>query len=113
MRSMQRQAYCALVVGALVATLGSWQESWASSTEPIRSRPHETVNPLDTSNPIYYPVSLSAAAGVETVEPEALLRQFMERHTAMDYPAAAEIAFRLVAAAPDRPEGHYNLACVM
>src|SRR5688572_12735136 len=86
----------------------------AEPTAPVRSeQPSSTVNPPHTANPIYYPISTVATAGVETVAPEVLLRQFMERHTAMDYPAAVELAMRLVAAAPDRPEGHYNLACAL
>ncbi len=86
----------------------------AAPTAPVRSeQPHGTINPPQTTNPIYYPISTAATAGAETVAPEVLLRRFMERHTAMDYPAAVELAMRLVAAAPDRPEGHYNLACAL
>jgi CubicO group peptidase (beta-lactamase class C family) len=86
---------------------------WAASTEPIRnSHVSDTVNPPDTVHPIFYPLSANAGA-LETVAPETLLRQFMNRHTATDYAGAAEMALRLVAAIPDRPEGHYNLACVM
>ena len=69
---------------------------------------------LDVASPIYYPVqhNLSAAAD-EHIVPEDLLREFMLRHTAMDYPAAVEAAMRLVALVPDRPIGHYNLACAL
>lgn len=72
------------------------------------------VSTLDVVSPIYYPVqhNLSAAAD-EHIVPEDLLREFMLRHTAMDYPAAVEAAMRLVALVPDRPIGHYNLACAL
>jgi CubicO group peptidase (beta-lactamase class C family) len=45
--------------------------------------------------------------------PEQLLGRLIDRHSAMDYQAAAELALQLVDAAPDRSLAHYNLACVM
>lgn len=102
---------CAVFLAALLM-LSGW--SSGTSTDPVRNTdPRDTVNPPDIANPIYYPFPVEARLGAPEVAPEALLREFMDRHTAMDYPAAAEAAFRLVDAAPDRPEAHYNLACVM
>jgi len=88
--------------------------TFAAATDPLCSTdPRETVNPPETANPIYYPFPVDAKMGGPEVAPEALLREFMDRHTAMDYPAAAEAALRLADAVPDRPEAFYNLACVM
>src|SRR5688572_16560735 len=105
------------------STFGSQTGVWAAvltagalaraSTEPIRNaQPCETVQALDSSHPIYFPIAVSPLSP-EPVAAETLLRQFMERHTAMDYPAAVEAAMRLISVAPDRPEGHYNLACAL
>ena len=86
----------------------------AASTDPIRStgtRP--SVNQPETVHPIYYPISIAPEGRDEGVTPETILRMFMERHTAMDYPGSAELALRLITLIPDRPEGHYNLACAL
>ena len=89
----------------------------AGSTDPVRNSAEReaTVNPPQTTNPIYFPLCTDSPAKVvsEQATAEELLREFMRRHSAMDYPAAAEAAMRLVHAAPDAPEAHYNLACAM
>jgi len=99
-------------IGVVILS-ASLMSSAFGSTEPVRNRSTPETDTGSTAvNPIFYPLT-TEAAGNTGVAPEAILRQFLDKHTAMDYPAAAEAALRLVAAIPDRPEGHYNLACAM
>jgi len=87
--------------------------SLVASTEPVRNHvPPEADSDHSSALPIFYPFT-TEAKGQPGISPEAVLRQFLEKHTAMDYPAGAEAAMRLIAVIPERPEGHYNLACAM
>jgi CubicO group peptidase (beta-lactamase class C family) len=105
--------WCA-VLTVVVALLSPVAEAFAASTEPIRNVAESTTqNPTETVNPIYYPIAVNAKKNEEGVTPETILRLFMERHTAMDYAASAELALRLIDMIPDRPEGYYNLACAL
>src|SRR5438876_4302523 len=79
----------------------------------------EPAGGAGSGNPVYSDLTANAllSGPVRTVDgkpaPEQLLARFIDRHSALDYPAAAEAALHLVEAAPDRPISHYNLACVM
>jgi CubicO group peptidase (beta-lactamase class C family) len=67
-----------------------------------------------SASPIYFPLSPRLdPAEPNRRYPDDLLRQFMDYHSAGRYELAAEMALRLVAAAPDQAISHYNLACVM
>lgn len=86
--------------------------SLASDSDPVRNmHPEERVAQGDVVSPIYFVMPVGNAGDVTSVAPEAMVMEFMEKHTAMNYPAAVESAMRLIEAVPDRPIGYYNLAC--
>lgn len=65
--------------------------------------------------PIYYPNLAHAGAapsGHESVA-DALRREFLDHHTAMEYEQAAAVAARLQELAPGEAAAHYNRACAL
>lgn len=66
---------------------------------------HANLDPL--INPRY------PALGERDVLPEMLIREFVDEFSRQNYAGAEMLARRLVALMPDRPWGHYNLACAL
>lgn len=86
----------------------------ALPSDPVRNlNPEEPTRPGDVQNPIFYVLPVGSVGDLTAVAPEAILQEFLDKHSAMNYPAAVEAAMRLVAVVPDRPIGHYNLACAL
>lgn len=88
--------------------------STARFSDPVRNlHPEEPSAPPEVQSPIHYVLPTASPADPSGVSPEALLQQFLDKHTSLNYPAAAEAALRLINLVPDRPSGYYNLACAM
>ncbi|MEM7227339.1 MAG: serine hydrolase [Planctomycetota bacterium] len=63
---------------------------------------------------IYYPMApRRGTTSADAPYPEDVLQQFLDYHSAMQYELSAECALRLIELAPERPIGHYNLACAL
>lgn len=100
--------------GAFAATIASATPSPLPSTASIRSQDSGQAAPVVSSfSAIYYSLTPAKDANPEAVPAEALLKEFLDKHSAMDYQGAAELALRLANLIPDRPEGHYNYACAL
>jgi hypothetical protein len=103
-----------VVMAAATLAMVAASPAWARWSDPVRNlHPEEPVAPTDVQHPIHYVLPLATVADPAGVSPEALLQEFLDKHTALNYPAAAEAALRLINLVPDRPAGHYNLACAM
>ena len=103
-----------IALGWLVAAIFLGGPAAAVPSDPIRNDdPEQPIPPDQIENPIYYTMPVGSAEDVTGVVPEAILQQFLQAHSSMNYPAAIEAAMRLVAAVPDRPIGYYNLACAL
>ncbi len=108
---------------ALMASGSAWSApppfDWPLHGGPARAvrntNPERAATPDHAQWPIYYPRPAhagAAEAGPPTPE-EALLREFLDLHTAMEYEQAADVALRLQAMAPDAAIAHYNRACAL
>ena len=103
-----------IAIGLLLAAAVPGGQAVAGPSDPIRNDdPEQPIPPDQVENPIYYTMPVGSAEDVAGVVPEAILQQFLNAHSSMNYPAAIEAAMRLVAAVPDRPIGYYNLACAL
>jgi hypothetical protein len=102
-------------VSAIIAAIALSNGVSASTTSGRHGREQSTLDQPDVVNPVYshIPASEAIPSGDASATAEQLLALFIDRHTAMDYAAAAEAALRLIQAAPDRPHGYYNLACAL
>jgi hypothetical protein len=102
----------ALVLCGLALACGAAhaQHPWA----PVRNvAPQRSANTLREQRPIHCPRSVREPGEGTGSETDALLREFFERHTTMDYEEAAVVARRLLEVSPDRGQAYYNLACVL
>lgn len=101
----------ALIAFLLAMTSGAW----ASTTSVRHGHEQSTLDQPDVVNPVYshVPAAATLPSADANATAEQLLALFIDRHTAMDYTAAAEAALRLIQAAPDRPHGYYNLSCAL
>ena len=72
--------------------------------------PEQTVSAPHETWPIYYPriAHTPGPAGDDD-----LARTLLDLHTAMRYEQAGSIAVQIIELDTSRPEGHYNLACVL
>jgi CubicO group peptidase (beta-lactamase class C family) len=103
-----------IVMAVAMVAMAAASPAWARWSDPVRNlHPEEPVAPTDVQHPIHYVLPLATAADPVGVSPEGLLQEFLDKHTALNYPAAAEAALRLINLVPERPAGHYNLACAM
>ena len=97
-RRLPRSCAAAFSAGLLALALMTIPVE-ARDSDPIRNNdPEQPIPPDQIENPIYYTMPVGHAGDVTGVVPEALLQEFLNRHSSMDYPAAIEAAMRLVAA---------------
>ncbi|MHC4429153.1 MAG: TPR end-of-group domain-containing protein, partial [Planctomycetota bacterium] len=75
--------------------------------------PVQSVSKTSETWRIYYPRLAHLAGARGANKDDDLARTLLDLHTAMRYEEASSVAVQIIELDQSRPEGHYNLACVL